>query len=454
MELPIQFKQKIKALLKEEYEDYIASYEMPRYQGLRLNSLKVEAATFPLEKVFKQIEPVPWCEEGYYYENEKPTKHPYYHAGLYYIQEPSAMAPGAYLPIERGDKVLDLCAAPGGKSTQIGARLQGEGLLVSNDISVSRAKALVKNIENFGIKNVIIVSEAPSKLADKWEGYFDKVLIDAPCSGEGMFRKDQGLIKSWEKEGPEHYIPLQEEILEQGAKMLKPGGKLLYSTCTFDEGENEKVIEAFLRKNPFFKISPLKPTAGIQKGFATDEEMSLEGALRLWPHHIKGEGHFVCLLENTQQAEPITDQKDKKNSFKKIKDYEEVKRFMETYTYLDLNTEVMEIENRMYQLPKEMPPIQGIRVMRSGLLLGEIKKNRFEPSHALVFAYKKELFKKVLNFEANDSMVYKYLKGETLTITADKGYHVILVDGYPLGWVKAQNDLLKNEYPPNWRMMG
>lgn len=455
MKLPIAFENKMKVLLEEEYEAYLKSYDLPKYQGFRVNTLKVSLEDWEQITPFQAVKSVPWCTEGFYYDAiEKPTKHPYYYAGLYYIQEPSAMAPGNYIPIESGDKVLDLCAAPGGKSTQIAARLAQTGVLIANDISNSRAKGLLKNLENFGARNVIVTNETPQRLADKCQGYFDKILIDAPCSGEGMFRKSAEAIKNWETYNAESCCKLQREILKFAAVMLKPSGMILYSTCTFSPEENEGMIDEFLVENPDFKVIPLVPIGGIQKAHPewTNADPQIGGALRLWPHHLEGEGHFVCLLQKEMSEE--------KNNYvkqtykKSIKDYEEAATFIKAYTHIPLEEPVQEINGRLYLAIPEAPDLSGLRVIRSGLLLGELKNKRFEPYHGLVLAYSSTMFKHVIHYKSSDENVIRYLKGETLLYEADKGYHVICIDGYPLGWVKSQNGNLKNQYPPSWRMMG
>ncbi|MGL6174025.1 MAG: RsmF rRNA methyltransferase first C-terminal domain-containing protein [Cellulosilyticaceae bacterium] len=453
MKLPVAFEKKMKEFLKDEYNAYLKSYELPKYQGFRVNTLKTTMDEWEEINPFQNIKSVPWCKQGFYYVEERPAKHPYYYAGLYYMQEPSAMAPGSYIPIEPGDKVLDLCAAPGGKSTQVAAKLGHTGLLVANDISASRAKALLKNIENFGVRSFVVTSETPEKLASQCSGYFDKILIDAPCSGEGMFRKDEGAIKSWETHGIEYCCNLQREILDYAAQMLKVGGMILYSTCTFSPEENEGMIQEFLNKHKAFQVLSLEPIGGITKGrpewIGADE--SLTGALRLWPHHLEGEGHFVCLLQKVQGEEEKCERLAPK---KMIKDYEALKLFIEEYTHLPLDLPVIEHSGKIYLVHPDAPALKGIRIVRSGLLLGELKNKRFEPSYALPLAYPKEMFKNTISFERTDTNVIKYLKGETLIYEAPKGYHVICVEDYPLGWVKAQNNTLKNQYPPTWRMMG
>lgn len=452
MKLPVAFEEKMKRLLKDEYEAYLASYQLPKYQGIRINTLKVSLDKWQEISPFKTLKPVPWCKEGFYYDaHEKPGKHPYYFAGLYYIQEPSAMSPGAYLPIEPGDRVLDLCAAPGGKSTQLAARMKQEGVLVSNDISASRVKALLKNLENFGNRNGIVTSETSERLASKWPGYFDKILIDAPCSGEGMFRKNESATKSWEAYGVQHCASLQRMILEDAVTLLKSDGMILYSTCTFSPEENEGMMDEFLKKHPDFKVVPLEPVGGIMHGrpdFIQADE-TLSGALRLWPHHLEGEGHFVCLLQRTGGTSGKCSTYGKQ---KRLKDYPDALAFMEQYTHLRGDLPVTEISGKLYSIPEDAPELKGVRVIRGGLLLGELKNKRFEPSHVLTLAYPKEMFKQTIDWKLEDEAIMRYLKGETILCDKPKGYYVVCVDGYPLGWVKAQNGMLKNQYPPSWRL--
>ena len=299
MQLPETFLEQMKLLLGTDYDAWLESYDKKPLAGLRYNTAKTYTeewegtlSPFPLRRVA-------WTKNGYYIgEDAKASRHPYYYAGLYYLQEPSAMAPAAVLPVCPGDKVLDLCAAPGGKSTELGARLQGEGLLVSNDISNSRAKALLKNLELFGIPNICVTSETPEKLATVFGPYFDKILVDAPCSGEGMFRKDPDLIKSWLERGPEYYAPIQRQILKSAAAMLKPGGMLLYSTCTFAKLEDEDTIQWILEEEPDLELVPIEPWEGACGGF---DGMPV---IRLFPHKIEGEGHFLALLRKKDTQAP------------------------------------------------------------------------------------------------------------------------------------------------------
>ena len=310
MELPIEFLDSMKELLGEEYEAYLNSFNEKRVYGLRVNTSKISPEEFEKISPFP-LTPIPWISNGYYYEgDQKPAKHPYYFAGLYYLQEPSAMTPANVLPIEEGDRVLDVCAAPGGKSTELAAKLNGTGLLVSNDISNSRAKALLKNLELFGISNALILSESPHKLVDRFPEYFDKILIDAPCSGEGMFRKEPAVIKSWLEKGTDFYAKLQREIVTYAVKMLKPGGMLLYSTCTFNPKENEGTIEYLLNLCPELSIVSVQNRyegfgEGLKK-YAPNVD-NIEESIRIWPQRMQGEGHYLVLLK--KEGEKIENRK-------------------------------------------------------------------------------------------------------------------------------------------------
>ena len=298
MKLPLKYTETMKALLGEEYDAYLASFDEERFYGLRVNTLKLSAEEMAAKGVFS-LRSVPWCETGFYYDGaERPAKHPYYHAGLYYLQEPSAMSPAATLPIGEGDRVLDLCAAPGGKTTQLGARLGGTGLLVANDISAGRAKTLLKNVELAGIRNAIVMSETPERIAERLPHFFDKILVDAPCSGEGMFRKEPDMVKSWDADMLAFCRSEQAKILEACAPMLKAGGMLLYSTCTFSPEENEKSIGDFLERHPEFDLMPIAKKNGFAAGLAPYTDCA-----RLYPHRLKGEGHFLALLRKKEAAE-------------------------------------------------------------------------------------------------------------------------------------------------------
>ena len=306
MNLPKVFEEKMKDLLGSEYEAYTACYDEPRHYGLRVNTAKISVEDF-LKIAPWPLEPVPWIHNGFYYDgdNIQPSKHPYYFAGLYYLQEPSAMTPADRLPVEPGDRVLDVCAAPGGKATELGAKLGGTGVLAANDLSSSRAKGLLKNLELFGIGNVLILSEEPGKLVSYFPEYFDKILIDAPCSGEGMFRKNPEAACVWSEEKPPECAKMQREIVKQAISMLKPGGMMIYSTCTFSPEENEQIIAWVLREFPEIQLIPMKGYEGFSEGRPdlADGNPELKKCVRIWPHHMDGEGHFVALMQKGRTPE-------------------------------------------------------------------------------------------------------------------------------------------------------
>lgn len=454
MRLPEEYVERMKKLLSpEDFQAYMDSFEKKNVRGLRVNTLKISPEEFEKISPFA-LKKIPWTDNGYYYEDDvQPAKHPYYYAGLYYIQEPSAMTPAQLLPVEPGDCVLDVCAAPGGKSTELASKLKGEGVLVSNDISNSRAKALLKNIELMGVKNAYVVSEVPENLVSRFAGYFDKILIDAPCSGEGMFRKEPSMVKSWEEHGVDFFANLQRGIMDSVVKMLKPGGKILYSTCTFSPEEDEGSMKYLLENHPEFKIT--RPEH-VWKEFASghpewvDGPEELKDCIRLWPHKLEGEGHFISLLSKEGEAGQKSDFSGKKAM---VMPEDAAEFFSHVKMPLDLSR-CVQVKDKLMYLPDATMDMKGYRVLRSGLYLGDLKKNRFEPSQSLAMALKMEEYDQIVNFKADDVQVRKYLKGETLEIedTSATGLYLICVDGFPLGWAKAIKGKLKNKYHSGWRM--
>ncbi|MBE5952886.1 MAG: SAM-dependent methyltransferase [Lachnospiraceae bacterium] len=455
MELPKLFEDNMIELLGAEYETYKACLDKPMHHGIRINTMKISVEEFLKINPF-HLKPVPWCSNGFYYDEQldKPSKHPYYYAGLYYIQEPSAMTPASVIPIEKGDRVLDICAAPGGKSTELAAKLDGTGVLVSNDISASRAKALLKNLEVFGATNSLIISEAPYKLAERFAGYFDKILIDAPCSGEGMFRKSNSMITAWENNGNQLFRDLQISILKEGVKMLKPGGKILYSTCTFAPLENEKSVEYLLSLDDTLKICDFDKFQGFDNGHPEWSEAGNKDLIkcaRLWPHRIEGEGHFVALVEKEGEASNSLNY----GSYP-IKKANLTKETIDFFGLMNKDFDFNRIEmsqDKLYYIPDTFPAVRGLRILRCGLYLGEVKKNRFEPSQSLAMSLKASDFSNIIDLKSDDDRVNKYLKGETIEADGKNGWALVCVDSYPLGWGKLNNGVLKNKYLPGWRLM-
>jgi NOL1/NOP2/sun family putative RNA methylase len=455
MNLPDKYIDKMKRLLGDEYKDYINSFNDERHYGLRVNNLKLNCKEFEKISPFN-LEEVHWISNGYYYKKEDvPSKHPYYYAGLYYLQEPSAMTPAELFNINPNDKVLDLCAAPGGKSTELGSKLNGTGILVSNDISASRAKSLLKNIELAGIKNSIVLSEPPEKLINYFPEYFDKILIDAPCSGEGMFRKDPSMVKNWNENSDVNYGIIQKDILSYASKMLKPNGYLLYSTCTFSPEENEKTISVFLSNNKEFELVELPKHEGFDSGrpeWTSIDNKELSKTIRLWPHKIKGEGHFIALLHKTDTTQKSSFEKYKLRT--KEKEYKVFTDFEKNYLNMDFDRTRLEVINeKLYYMPEGIPSLRGLRILRTGQYLGDIKKNRFEPSQALASSLNINEFNNIIDLNIEDDNVIRYLKGETLQLQGLDGWNLISVSGFPLGFAKKANKLIKNKYYPGWRWM-
>ncbi len=442
MSLPNEFVKEIEAILCAETASFLETLENKKARpGLRVNTLKISVDDFQQISPFP-LEPIGWCQDGFYYPIEaRPAKHPFYHAGLYYLQEPSAMAPVTILDPKPGDKVLDLCSAPGGKSLQIAAKLQGQGLLVANDLYSDRLKALTRNIEQAGIQNAAILNETPERLERTFAEFFDKILIDAPCSGEGMFRKDKRAILGWQEFPPLYCQRRQRGILQEAAKLLKPGGVLVYSTCTFNQKENEDVLIDFLNNNHDFEGVPLKEEYGLVNG-------KTPYSLRLWPHQVEGEGHFIAKIKKKGSSA------EKSVPRVGLEPNELVSEFFKDHIKLNLDRYVFEAYgSHFFLVSKDLPPLDGLRVSRPGWFIGELKKKRFEPSHALIMALKEENLPNKLQLTRGDKRLSIYLRGQTFVVPNDNGWIGVFLEQFPLGWGKVSNNVLKNHYPKGWRMI-
>lgn len=476
--------EKLPGVSPSERTAFFASFQEERSYGLRRNPLKYTKEEFENNMPFS-LQSVPWAEEGYFYEeNSQPGKKPYHEAGAYYIQEPSAMIAVELLKVRPGDKVADLCAAPGGKSTQIAGKMQGKGLLVCNEYVPSRAGILAQNMERMGVANCIILKEDTRKIAERFPLFFDKVLVDAPCSGEGMFRKEEQALLQWSPENVEMCSLRQQEIIENAAAMLRPGGMLVYSTCTFSEAENEEVIRHFLERHLEFRADEKVPTAemlscGICAG-------GVAGSVRMWPHKLRGEGHFAaCLIKDGKETEEkAADEKDGKETEIKAfvekdrkeadeivsdKRYrkEQVSKLKKTESereklFRDFCTAYIEPEyliklertglpvwtgDRLFYCPNL--PLQGLSTERSGLYLGEAKKGRFEPSHSWAMTLQKEDVRQWK--EAENPAAYLRGEAEMQNPFGQKGWLLMLFDNRPLGWGKAGGNMIKNHYPKGLR---
>lgn len=452
MELPKDFLEKMKGLLKEEYPEFIKSYDGDKKQGLRVNPLKTSVEDFARISPF-HLEKIPWAKEGFFYhEKDRPGKHPYHEAGLYYIQEPSAMAAGEIVDPRPGEKVLDLCAAPGGKTTHLASKMNQKGFLLSNEIHPARAKILSQNVERMGIKNAVVTNETPMRLAERFPGFFDRIMVDAPCSGEGMFRKDPLACSEWSLENVASCAIRQFNILKHAGNMLKPGGRLVYSSCTFAPEENEGVISQFLTADSRFEIEEVQFFEGFGQGrkdWISSGAENIEKTIRLWPHKLQGEGHYIAVLRKCngeeapklKMAEAIKDQRT-------LKDYFQFAG--ENLDNIPMGKFVV-FGDQLYMIPEEMISLKGIKVLRPGWHLGTMKKNRFEPSHALALSLKGEQVKQRWTFDQDSPETLAYLKGESVMADGCKGWGLVEVNGYSVGWGKYSDQVIKNHYPKGLR---
>ena len=468
-DLPQSFLDSMKEILGEDYEAFLAGFDGQRQYGLRVNTLKMNLEEFERIAPF-HLKKVPWISNGYFYEAEDvPAKHPFYSAGLYYLQEPSAMTPASRLKVQPGERVLDLCAAPGGKATELGAALQGEGLLVANDINTARARALLRNLELFGISNSFVTNEPPHVLAERFPEFFHKIMVDAPCSGEGMFRKNPAVVDSWQEKGPEYFSKLQREIIVQAADMLLPGGMMFYSTCTFSPLENEKTITHLLKERSDMEVIPMEDYEGFAEGLTSyrgevfDESCRL--CRRIWPHKMSGEGHFMALLHKKNGVQQQVQQTVSQSSiwWEKCKglNKEQKAAAEDFFSHVNIAYDEKRIDVRgdnLYYLPAPKYDGRGLHFLRNGLFMGEFKKKRFEPSQPFALALHAQDVDQVLDFPADDERLSRYLRGETLDVSdllagekKRKGWQLVMVAGHPLGFGKLVNNNLKNKYPAGWR---
>ncbi len=451
--LPKEFLERMKALLGEEYPDFLDSFDKPKSGGLRVNPQKTAPQDFASHSPFS-LAPIPWAEEGFSYtEGDRPGRHAWYEAGVYYIQEPSAMAVGALADPKPGERVLDLCAAPGGKTTHLAGRMNGEGILVANEIHPTRANILAQSVERMGISNAVVLNETPHRLAEHFAGYFDCIVVDAPCSGEGMFRKDDIAISEWKPESPQMCADRQDEILDEAVKMLRPNGRLVYSTCTFAPVEDEGSVSRLIERHPEIEIVPVEAPwfASGHPEWVEDGHPDTVHTFRLFPHKLNGEGHYAAVLRkkggedgDVRTAVPM---KEKDIPKEWIQFVEET---------LDRVPEGMltRIKDTLWLLPTDCPELSGLHVKRAGIELGTLKKNRFEPSHALSHALNTDDFQRVANAKWSDEVTDKYLRGDTFPTELGKGWCAVAADGFVLGWGKSAGGIMKNHYPKGLRWVG
>ncbi len=497
-DLPEDFLRQMNLYLGDEFPAFLESIENDRAYGLRVNPLKIDIdvsgdlpdqsvnAIAGLKERFR-LRPVPWCKTGWYYDPDtRPGRSSLFDAGAYYIQEPSAMAPVELLDPKEGEICLDLCAAPGGKSTQIASLMNQKGLLVSNEINSSRAKTLSSNIERMGITNTVVTNERPETLASRFPGSFDKILVDAPCSGEGMFRKDDKAADEWSHDNVLMCARRQKEILNSASSMLKPGGRMVYSTCTFSPEEDELVIERFLTEHPdFYPEEDLMPDGfeAFDIGRGSDGKI-MPGTYRIWPHKTEGEGHFMAVMRRSENA-MISDNTVKCKRFGPGKGFNPSASYLKDFIMSDLiygnEPDIKAVTgsqdyvyrmfgDELYLVPYQMPDMNGMRILRAGLDIGTFRKDRFEPSHALAMFFHKEQVLRWISFPSDSDEIEDYLKGGSIPFEriAEKdvlmseeltkkchsnGWVLVLSDDCSAGWAKIVGNTLKNHYPKGLRKL-
>lgn len=437
-ELPLQFKNRMQDMLGDEADAFFKAFSENEHIGIRINTLK-EGSVSAIMSVCGKLEPVLWCKNGFYADKEILTgKHPYHIGGLFYFQEPSAMAPVEALDIKSGDYVLDLCAAPGGKATQAAEKLAGTGILVANEIIEKRSLILAENIARMGIKNAVVTNETPANLSKKYENFFDKIIVDAPCSGEGMFRKESKALADWSIEHTLSCANRQKKILAEAVKMLKGEGKLVYSTCTFAPCENEGVVEWVLKNYPEMELEKIE-LDGLSDANADwiSSDAKLQGAKRIFPHLSKGEGHFLALFKKK-----IGDRAEKQSEAN-VEKPTEYRNFEKESLNIELKGQIILFGERLFLLPFGIN-VDKIKTELAGLFLGTVRKGRFIPSHNLCLSLQKNDFKSYLEVSLEDAE--KFFHGETL-LTENIGWTAVLYNGYPIGWGKASGGILKNHFP-------
>ena len=454
--LPDEFLSRMKDLLKDEYSAFAAAFASPPSVGLRANSLKISSVTLRDLLPFN-LEPIAGVPDAFLVAGSaSPGKHPYHAAGLFYLQEPSAMVPAQVLDPQPGERILDLAAAPGGKTTQLAAYMKGEGVLVANEIHPRRVQDLVENVERLGIRNAVVTHEHPARLAERLSGCFDRVLVDAPCSGEGMFRRSAAAREEW---SPGLVVSCQRRqglILDTAARMVRPGGWMVYSTCTFSPEENEQAVGDFLRRNRSFDLEDITMRAGFSRGWSQWEngprlEVDLERTVRLWPYRGPWEGQYVAKLRRSEGDErrasgtaSLPKREDRSLGL--------AREFWREHVHEDLPHDRIVLRgHQVFLLPADGPEMTGLRVLRPGWWVGSLSPDRFEPSHALAMALRGEQVSRMIPLDVKSPEVLAYLRGEVLSIAGDAGWVIVAVDKYPLGWGKQIRGKVKNHYPHRLR---
>jgi NOL1/NOP2/sun family putative RNA methylase len=455
-DFPEEFAARMRALLPEEHAAFFSALAAPA-TGLRVNTLRLEPEDFVRISPFR-LEPLGFPPEGFLLgAGERPGRHPYHAAGLYYLQDPGAMAVGALLDPRPGERVLDLAAAPGGKTTHLAARMRDRGVLLANDVQPVRARELAGNLERCGVRGALVTSEAADRLADRFGAWFDRVLLDAPCSGESMFHKSRAARLEWSPAAVAGCARRQGGLMSEAARLVRPGGLLVYSTCTFAPEENECVVARFLADHPDFEAEALPAVPGA---LAADPGWAPEGmrrpeiarALRLWPHRVPGAGHFVAGLRRGGGGEPTAPGRAASPPVPRaaLAALEEFLRDAVAGGAVTVDRLALHGEE-LFQIPEAAPSLERLRAVRPGWWLGSVRKGRFEPSHTLALGLRAGEARRTLELAADGPEVDRYLRGETLTADGEKGWLLVTVDGFPLGWGKRVGATVKNHYPRGLR---
>ena len=470
-DIPKAFLDRMAVLLGEEFDDFLFSLNQPASLGIRVNTLKISPQAFIDISPYK-LSPVPWCPSGFTIDTSNmeegfipPGKHPYHNVGLFYLQEPSAMIAGEILSPQPGEKVLDLAAAPGGKSTHLAALMKNTGLLIANEIHPKRVWDLAENLERCGVTNSVVTNESPHRLAEHFKDFFDRVMLDAPCSGEGMFRKNMNARKEWEPGSPQSCAVRQTAMLEQASRMVKPGGCIAYTTCTFSPEENEGVVARFLEDHPEFDLKIIDQVPGVipskPEWIGLSKDHKISRTMHIWPHRSSGEGHFIALLIKDVSKEYInknetSKKEDYSRSSNKHKQTSNALKLLDAFTRTILNfsfdDRCIYLEGSyIYCVPEKSPGMQGLKVIHPGWWLGSIRNDRFSPSHALAMGIKVDQTINSISLNLGDREVSTYFSGESFSNFGESGWILVTVDGYPIGWGKRTQNVIKNFYPHGLR---
>lgn len=432
MRFPTGFEEKYQRLLGKEAASFFSTFDQEPISAFRTNPLKEGRVIFS--------NPIPGTKWGYY--GKVSGKSPEHVTGLIYSQEPAAQMVAQVAHPHEGMRVLDLAAAPGGKSTHLLSYLNNTGLLVSNEINNKRSKILVENIERFGARNVLVTNESAERLAKVFSSFFDLIVLDAPCSGEGMFRKQPDAMDYWSLDYPAQCATLQREILEDAVKMLANGGELVYSTCTWAPEENEEIVAWLLDEFPL-ELVDIPKLNGMTPGIDYPE------TARMYPHHFKGEGQFVAKFRFVGEHKLPKLKPARSNLTAGQRSLWQI--FQKEHLKVELKGDLQTFGDQLYLLPLGLPDLSKVKIARNGLHLGTFKKKRFEPSFALGLALQPSEVRNKLELSQQDFEVY--VGGETLQIkeSLPNGWYQLIIHGNGLGFAKLANQTLKNYFPKGLR---